>query len=44
MEDAIRKVIYPSVVEASKKWPMSVQNWGLAYAQFPIYFEDIFIA
>ena len=39
-DDAIRKVVYMSVSEISKKWTMLVRDWGLAYAQFMIYFED----
>lgn len=41
-DDSIRKVIYMSVTEISKKWTMPVRDWGLAYAQFSIYFEDKF--
>ena len=43
-DDAIRKVVYMSVSEISKKWTMPVRGWGLAYAQFMIYFEDRFAA
>ena len=43
-DDAIRKVVYMSVSEISKKWTMPVRDWGLAYAQFLIYYEDIFAA
>lgn len=43
-DDAIRKVIYMSVTEISKKWTMPVRDWGLAYAQFSIYFDDRFAA
>lgn len=39
-DDAIRKVIYLSVTEIEKKWNMPVRDWGLAYPQFTIYFED----
>ena len=39
-DDSIRKVIYMSVCEISKKWTMPVHDWGLAYQQFAIYFED----
>ena len=39
-DDSIRKVIYMSVSEISKKWTMPVHDWGLAYQQFAIYFED----
>ena len=43
-DDSIRKVIYMSVTEISKKWTMPVRDWDLAYAQFMIYFEDRFAA
>ena len=43
-DDTIRKVVYMSVSEISKKWTMPVRDWGLAYAQFMIYYEDIFAA
>ena len=39
-DDSIRKVIYLSVKEVSKKWTMPVRDWGLAYSQFEIFFED----
>ena len=39
-DDSIRKVIYMSVKEISKKWRLPVKDWGLAYAQFSVYFED----
>ena len=39
-DDSIRKVIYMSVKEISKKWTMPVRDWGLAYSQFAIFFED----
>ena len=32
LDDAIRKVVYMSVSEISKKWTMPVRDWGLAYA------------
>ena len=35
-DDAIRKVVYMSVSEISKKWTMPVRDGGLAYAQFKI--------
>lgn len=43
-DDSIRKVVYMSVNEISKKWTISVRDWGCAYAQFAIYFEDRFSA
>ena len=43
-DDSIRKIIYMSIVEISKKWTMPVRDWGLAYSQFAIFFEDRFAA
>ena len=43
-DDSIRKVIYLSVKEISKKWTMPVRDWGLAYAQFAIFFEERLVA
>ncbi len=43
-DNSIRKVIYLSAMEVSKKWTMPVRDWGLAYAQFAIFFEDRFAA
>jgi len=43
-DDSIRKVIYLSALEVSKKWTMPVRDWGLAYAQFVIFFENRFAA
>ncbi len=41
-DDSIRKAIYLTAKEISKKWTMPVRDWGLAYAQFTIFFEDRF--
>ena len=43
-DDSIRKTIYLSIKEIAKKWTMPVRDWGLAYAQFAIFFEDRFAA
>lgn len=43
-DDSIRKVIYMSAAEISKKWTMPVRDLGLAYSQFAIFFEDRFAA
>ena len=43
-DDSIKKVIFMSVKEISKKWTMPVRDWGLAYSQFAIFFEDRFAA
>ncbi len=43
-DDSIRKTIYLSMKEVAKKWTMPVRDWGLAYAQFALFFEDRFAA
>lgn len=43
-DDSIRKVVYLSVKEISKKWSLPVRDWGLVYSQVMIYFEDRFTA
>jgi len=43
-DDSIRKVVYLSVKEITKKWTMPVRDWGLAYSQFAIYFADRLVA
>jgi putative transposase len=39
-DDSIRKSVYLSVREITKKWTQSVRDWGLAYSQLAIYFSD----
>jgi putative transposase len=43
-DDSIRKVVYLSVQEITKKWTMPARDWGLAYSQFAIYFADRLVA
>jgi putative transposase len=43
-DDAIRKVVYLSVREITKKWTMPARDWGLAYSQIMIFFADRFAA
>ena len=43
-DDALRKSIYLSVQEISKKWTMPVQNWGIIIGQFMVFFEERFKA
>ena len=43
-DDSIRKTIYLSTKEIAKKWTIPVRDWGLAYTQFAIFFEDRFAA
>ncbi len=39
-DDSIRKALYLCVANITKKWTMPVRDWGLAYAQFTLLFED----
>ncbi|MCK9268795.1 MAG: hypothetical protein M0P14_08785 [Alkaliphilus sp.] len=43
-DDSIRKVVFLSVKEISKKWKLPVRNWVMAYSQIMIFFEDRFAA
>lgn len=43
-DDSIRKVIFLSVKEISKKWTMPVRDWAYAYSQIMIFFADRFAA
>lgn len=39
-DDSVRKSVYLSVREITKKWSMPVRDWGMAYSQLAIFFED----
>lgn len=39
-DDAIYKVLYLALTNASKKWSMPIRDWGAALNQFAIYFEE----
>jgi putative transposase len=39
-DDSIRKVVYLSTKEITKKWTMPARDWGLAYSQIAIFFAD----
>jgi putative transposase len=43
-DDSIRKVVYLSVKEITKKWTMPVRDWGMAYSQFVIFFAERLVA
>jgi putative transposase len=43
-DDAIRKVVYLSVREITKKWTMPARDWGMAYSQIMIFFAERFAA
>jgi putative transposase len=42
-DDALRKSIFLSVQEISKKWYLPVRDWGIIIGQFTIFFEDRFV-
>jgi len=39
-DDSVRKSVYLSIQEITKKWSMSVQNWGMIIGQLTIFFDD----
>ena len=39
-DDSIKKVVFLSVKEITKKWTMPVRDWGMAHSQFVIFFAD----
>lgn len=43
-DDAIRKVVYFSIREITKKWTMPARDWGMACSQIMIFFADRFVA
>lgn len=43
-DDSIRKVVFLSVKEITKKWSMPARDWAMAYSQIMIFFADRFAA
>lgn len=41
-DDSVRKSVYLSIQEISKKWTMPVRDWGMVMGQLTIFFEDRF--
>lgn len=41
-DDALRKSIYLSVQEISRKWYNPVKNWGIIFGQFTVFYGDRF--
>jgi putative transposase len=39
-DDSVRKAVYLSVKEITKKWSTAIQNWGIIIGQLMVYFED----
>jgi putative transposase len=42
-DDALKKSIYFSIREISKKWNQPVRDWGMIIGQFMIFYEERFI-
>ncbi len=38
-DDAVMKSVYLALKEATKKWTMPIQNWGIVLNQFMLIFE-----
>jgi putative transposase len=43
-DDSIRKVVFLSIKEITKKWTMPARDWGMAYSQLVIFFADRLVA
>jgi putative transposase len=43
-DDSIKKVVFLSVREITKKWTQPARDWGMAYSQITIFFADRFAA
>ncbi len=43
-DDSIRKVVFLSVGEITKKWTQPSRDWAMAYSQIMIFFADRFVA
>jgi len=39
-DDAVRKSVYLSIQEISRKWTMPIRDWGIIIGQLSIFFED----
>jgi putative transposase len=39
-DDSLKKSVYLSVREISKKWSQPVRNWGIIIGQFLVYYEE----
>lgn len=39
-EEAVNKVVYLALQEASKKWTTRLRDWAMIYSQLMIFFED----
>lgn len=41
-DEAVKKSVYLSIQEISKKWTMPVRDWGIIVGQLMVFFEDRF--
>jgi len=41
-DDAVKKSVYLSIQEITKKWGLPVRDWGIIIGQLMVFFEDRF--
>ena len=41
-DESVKKSVYLSIQEISKKWSMPIRDWGIIIGQLMIFFEDRF--
>jgi len=39
-DDAVKKSVYLSIMEISKKWSMPIRDWGIIIGQLLVFFDD----
>ena len=42
-DESVRKSIYLSIQEITRKWSMLIKNWGTIIGQLMIFYEDRFV-
>jgi len=43
-DDSLKKSIYLSIKEISKKWNLPIRDWGIIIGQFILFYEDRFVS
>ena len=38
-DDALKKALYLSTLQITKKWTMKIHNWGMIFGELSIHFE-----
>jgi len=39
-DDSLFKILYLIVMDATEKWTMPIQNWGMILNQLRVYFDE----